>query len=224
MLAAGDSTRADAANALEELCRTYWPPLYAYVRHRGYPPTDAEDLTQQFFARLLAHNSLASADPARGRFRTFLLTSLQRFLISEWRRAVAQRRDLSQVVPLEPAAAESLIAPAGPGEPPELGFDRCWADTLLRRALDRLQADYEANGRRALYEALKPFVWGERSGAGCGEIAAELRLSEGAARVAVHRLRSRFRELLRAEVALTVADEADVDAELRHLVEILVRT
>lgn len=219
---AADPARPEGAVALEHLCRTYWMPLYAHVRRRGHPPADAEDLTQQFFARILERDALATADPVRGRFRTFLLTSLERFLVSEWRRG--QARDRGVIRP--PEDAEAVLSEAGGsgGEAAELGFDRLWADALLERALSRLESEHRQGGRGGLYEALKPFVWGERAGTSFAEMGRELGLSEGAARVAVHRMRVRFRELLRSEVSATVSDDADVDDELRHLLEILLRT
>lgn len=227
VLSAGDTASPLAETSLAELCQAYWRPLYAYVRSRGHGVDDARDLTQQFFSRLLERNGLATADPARGRFRTFLLTSLQRFLVSEWRRETALRRDAARVVPLELEwdSVESRLTdgPAG-AVPLELEFDRQWADALLGRALASLRAEHVAAGRAELLDTLEPFVWGRDGGLGHTEMAARLGLSDGAVRVAVHRLRARFRELLRQEVAATVASEDEVDAELRHLVEILVHT
>ncbi len=227
MLSAGDSASPLAETSLAELCQAYWRPLYVYVRSRGHGVDDARDLTQQFFSRLLERNGIATADPARGRFRTFLLTSLQRFLVSEWRRETALRRDAARVVPLELEwdSVESRLAdgPAG-AVPPELEFDRQWADALLGRALAGLRAEHVAAGRAELLDTLEPFVWGRDGSLSHAEMAARLGLTVGAVRVAVHRLRTRFRELLRQEVAATVAGQEEVDAELRHLVEILVHT
>lgn len=227
MLSAGDSASPLAETSLGELCQAYWRPLYVYVRSRGHGVDDARDLTQQFFSRLLERNGLATADPARGRFRTFLLTSLQRFLVSEWRRETALRRDAARVVPLELEwdSVESRLAD-GPARavPPELEFDRQWADALLGRALASLRAEHVAAGRAELLDTLEPFVWGRDGSLSHAEMAARLGLTVGAVRVAVHRLRTRFRELLRQEVAATVAGQEEVDAELRHLVEILVHT
>ena len=227
VLSAGDAASPLAETSLAELCQAYCRPLYAYVRSRGHGADDARDLTQQFFARLLERQGLATAVPARGRFRTFLLTSLQRFLVSEWRWETAQRRDHAWVAPLElewETLESRLTAGAVNGAAPEQEFDRHWADALLGRALANLRTEYVAVGRAELLDTLEPFVWGRDGGLGHAEMAARLGLSEGAVRVAVHRLRTRFRELLRQEVAATVAGEAEVDAELRHLVEILVRT
>jgi RNA polymerase sigma-70 factor (ECF subfamily) len=221
VLAAGGGESPPAARALDSLCRAYWVPLYAFVRRSGYASADAEDLTQQFFARLLAGEGLRTADPSRGRFRTFLLTSLQRFLVSEWRRGQALKRGESQLIRVDPARAEELIGLASTGRSPEIEYDRQWADQVLRQALTRLSEEYTADGKARLYEQLRGQVWGVPEASGT-DLAAELGLTEGALRVAVHRLRRRFRELLRSEVAATVAGEADVDDELRYLAGLLV--
>lgn len=221
VLAAGGGENPPAARALDSLCRTYWVPLYAFVRRSGYASADAEDLTQQFFARLLAGEGLRTADPSRGRFRTFLLTSLQRFLVSEWRRGQALKRGENQLIRVDPARAEELIGVANPGRSPETEYDRQWADQVLRQALARLSEEYVADGKARLYEQLRGQVWGVAEASG-GDLASELGLTEGALRVAVHRLRRRFRELLRAEVAATVVREGDVDDELRYLAGLLV--
>jgi RNA polymerase sigma-70 factor (ECF subfamily) len=222
VLAAGGGENPPAARALDSLCRAYWVPLYAFVRRSGYAPADAEDLTQQFFARLLAGEGLRTADPSRGRFRTFLLTSLQRFLVSEWRRGQALKRGESQLIRVDPARAEELIGLSSTGRSPETEYDRQWADQVLRQALTRLSEEYTADGKARLYEQLRGQVWGAAETTDRTDLAAELGLTEGAVRVAVHRLRRRFRELLRAEVAATVAREGDVDDELRYLAGLLV--
>lgn len=224
VLAAGDAASPSAETSLAQLCQAYWRPLYSYIRAQGHDLEDARDLTQQFFFRLLERNAFAAADPARGRFRTFLLTSLQRFLVSEWRRETAQCRDVTREVPLELewAAAEARLTDLrGGGTVPEVEFDRQWADLLLGRALTRLRQEYEGSGRLDLFETLEPLVWGRDSGPPAKATAARLGLSEGALRVAVHRLRVRFREVLRAEIAPTVASAAEVEAELRHLAEVI---
>ncbi len=221
VLSAGGAGSRPAAVALEELCGAYWFPLYVYVRRSGYSPADAEDLTQQFFARMLAGDGLRTADPSRGRFRTFLLTSMQRFLVSEWRRGQALKRGEGKVVRLDPAHAEEVLAEQAGAVSAESEFDRRWADALLQRALDRLKGEMEADGKGPVFERLKGQVWGGGAPQSAQALAADLGFSEGAVRVAAHRMRRRFRELLRSEVAATVGSESDVDDELRHLAGLL---
>lgn len=221
VLAAVGTGSRPAAGALDALCAAYWLPLYAYVRRAGHSPADAEDLTQQFFARLLSGDGLKTADPARGRFRTFLLTSMQRFLVSEWRRGQALKRGEGRIVALDPAHAEELLATHAACGSPEREFDRRWADALLQRALDRLRCEMDADGKGPVFDHLKGQIWGAGEPATAQVLAAGLGLTEGAVRVAAHRLRKRFRELLRAEVAATVGSESDVDDELRHLAGLL---
>jgi RNA polymerase sigma-70 factor (ECF subfamily) len=218
-----DSTAASAA--LASLCRSYWYPLYAFVRRRGYAVEDAQDLTQEFFARLLEHRWLGQADPKRGRFRTFLLSALSHFLNNEWDKARAQKRGGAvQLVPLQLEAAETRYSqePADPVTP-EQAYERRWAITLLDQVLQRLQEECDAAGKGELFHALKPSLVGDRDCQPYNKLAAEQRLSEGAVKIAVHRLRRRFRKLLRDEVANTVANSGEVDAELRHLVAVLAR-
>ena len=224
VLAACDQAAPVAEAALEQLCRAYWYPLYAAVRRQGRNHADAQDLTQEFFARLLAKDYLRLADRERGRFRTFLLTALKNFLINDWERQRAQRRGgAAEVIPLaQPGAEERYASEPTDEAAPELHFDRRWAAALTERTLAALRAEYEAEGKTALFERLKSFVGAGAAAAPAPEIlASELGLSAGAIRVAVHRLRQRYRELLRAEVAHTVAAPADVDDELRHLVKVL---
>jgi RNA polymerase sigma factor (sigma-70 family) len=222
VLAAGDDSSASGAAALEQLCHAYWYPLYAYVRRKGYGPEDAQDLTQGFLARLLAGNRIARADPARGRFRTFLLSALQNFLINEWAKLAREKRGGNvEFVALHSEDPERLYA-AEPADDrtPELIYEQRWAAAVMARAFDRLGAEYKA-GQAQLFEALKPFVWGEKSGASHAEIGAVLGLSGGAVRVAVHRLRRRYRNLLREEIAQTVSSAAEIDDELRHLIHVV---
>jgi RNA polymerase sigma factor (sigma-70 family) len=212
-----DTTRARAA--LEQLCRNYWHPLYAYVRGAGYSREEAEDLTQEFFARLLAHNSVARADPARGRFRSFLLASLKHFLANEWEKARARKRGGgAELLPLEFDTAETRYAqPVAPGDTPDRAYDRQWALSLLDVVLGRLRREYGDAGREDLYLGLKDTLGGTRSEIPYRELGARLGLSEGAVKVAAHRLRQRYRELLREEIANTVAGPEEVEEELRHL-------
>lgn len=223
VLAAGRSETTQARNALEQLCRTYWQPLYAYVRRCGHSPEDAKDLTQEFFARLLERKLVAKADPRRGRFRSFLLASLKHFLAHEWEKAHARKRGGgAQVLPLEFDTAESRCGqPIAPGDTPDRAFDRQWALTLLDVVLARLRREYSDAGREDLFLGLKDTLAGGRSEIPYRELADRLRMSEGAVKVAAHRLRRRYRELLREEIAHTVSGPEEVEEELRQLLAAL---
>ncbi len=219
VLLAGETHAPQADVALEKLCRTYWPPLYAYVRRKGHSPHDAQDLTQEFFARLLEKEYLKLADPERGRFRSFLLKSLQHFLVNEWGRAQALKRGGGhQLVPLDDVAAERIYQ-AQPDDQlaPESFYDKRWAMTLLEQAMERLGTDYSLAGKQELFGHLKAHLLTEGSAETYRQLAGPLGLSEGAVKVAMHRLRQRFRDAVRAEVAQTVATPAEVDEELRCL-------
>jgi len=219
VLAAGrnDTTRARAA--LARLCQTYWYPLYAYARRRGNPPHDAQDLTQEFFARLLERHSLAAANPSCGRFRSFLLTAMNHFLVNEWNKARAEKRGGGiPALSLDLAAAEERfdLEPADQATPDKI-FDRQWALTLLNEVLNRLEADYQREGKIELFAALKQTLTGPRESQPYAQLAAKLGLTEGAVKVAVHRLRKRYRELIRAEIAHTLDQTQDIEEEMRHL-------
>lgn len=219
VLLAGQTQAPHADAALESLCRTYWHPLYAYVRHQGHSAHDAQDLTQDFFARLLEKKYLKLAAQERGRFRSFLLKSLKHFLVNEWVRGQSQKRGGGKkIFSLDDETAERnyLQQPADQLAPESL-YDKLWAMTLLERAMERLGADYAAAGKRELFDQLKPLLLTEGSGESYRRAAGPLGLSEGAVKVAVHRLRQRFREAVRAEIAQTVATPAEVDEELRCL-------
>ena len=223
VLAAGKDSSPDSQAALVTLCEAYWYPLYAYVRRRGYSVDEAQDLTQEFFTRLLEKEYVKAADPQRGRFRSFLLASLNHFLANEWRREQAQKRGGSQtILSLDFAAGEGRLAlePADPLTPEKL-FERRWALTLLSQALARLRDEYAAADKLALLEKLQPFLGGHGDAAPYQEIAAGLGLSEGAVKVAVHRLRRRCRDFLRAEIAQTVSGPEEVEEELRDLLAAL---
>ncbi|PYI87000.1 MAG: RNA polymerase subunit sigma-24 [Verrucomicrobia bacterium] len=217
MAASGQSTVA--REALETLCRTYWPPIYAFVRREGHSPHDAEDLTQGFFQRFLEKNYLGAVDRSKGRFRSYLLASLKHFLANEWDKARAQKRGGGQVlVPLDTAALETKWH----GEPAdnltaERLFDRRWALTLLERVLARLREEHVRDGKSKLFEELKATLTGERSSIPYARIGQGMKMNEGAVKVAVHRLRQRYRELIRAEIAATVATPAEVEDEMRSL-------
>jgi RNA polymerase sigma-70 factor (ECF subfamily) len=219
VLSAGERQDASAEAALATLCERYWYPLYAFVRRRGYDAHHAQDLTQAFFVRLLEKNILAAASPERGRFRTFLLTALKHFLANEWDFDHAQKRggDRHQLA-LDYAAGESRWS----FEPvdlltPERAFERQWALTLLDTVIARLQDELAQAGKGRQFELLKGTLLGERAAGAYTTAAAELDLSEDTVRQAAHRLRKRFRELLRAEVAQTVAAPGEVDEEIQSL-------
>jgi RNA polymerase sigma-70 factor (ECF subfamily) len=208
---------------LEALCRGYWYPLYAYVRRVGRTRHDAEDLTQEFFARLLEKGWLLSAAPENGRFRTFLLMALKRFMAKEWHRSTALKRGGGQSpLPLDTTDAERRYA----GEPmtaPDEIYERRWAMTLLDQALAHLGAEFSAAGKAEEFESLKHWLAADRGEIPYGKLASSLRGSEGAARVAVHRMRKRFRQIFREMIANTVAEGEDVEKELRYVVAVLSR-
>lgn len=219
MLAAGRRSTPQADLALEELCRTYWYPLYAYVRRQGHSKEDAEDLTQAFFARFLEKNYLEGLRSEKGKFRAFLLASLKHFLANEWDRAHRQKRG-GGVTPLsldwQSADTRYQIEPADHLSPDKL-YDRAWAVTLLERVITRLRDESAADGKSRLFTQLKPFLMVGKSAIPYAEAAAALGLTEGAVRVTVHRLRRRYRELLRLEIGQTLSDPAHIEAELRAL-------
>ncbi len=219
VLAAGRADTRGAREALSRLCESYWYPLYAYVRRWGYDADQAQDLTQEFFARLLEKHYLRAADPTRGRFRSFLLASLKHFLANERDRAGAIKRGGRTIVlPLEIENAEGRYSLEPPdNETPETIYERRWALTLLERTLARLSREFEAGGKRALFTRLEGYLTGEQETLPYAELAAELGMSEGAVKVMIHRLRRRFGALLREEVGDTVSTPADVDDEIREL-------
>jgi RNA polymerase sigma-70 factor (ECF subfamily) len=224
VLAAQDKSSPNAAAALEVLCSAYWYPLYAYVRGSGRSPHDAQDLTQEFFARLLAQDWLRVVLPERGRFRTFLLVAMKRFLTNEWRRDMAQKRGSGNPpLALDTAEAEHRFAAEPPLGPDQL-YERRWAMTLLDESLQRLEWEYAHEGKKQDFDSLKQWLTAERGGIPYTQIAAALGTTEGATRVAVHRMRKRFREFFRQTIAETVDAEGDVDAEMRHVVAVLSRT
>lgn len=223
VLTAGGSDTAQAQAALEKLCATYWYPLYAYVRRRGHPVQDAQDLTQAFIARLLERKWIGDADRERGRFRTFLLTAMSRFLAGEWDRLRAHKRGGGvSHVPVQLDTAETRFGHEPVDDStPEQCFERRWALTLLDTVLQRLRDQYEHEGKGELFTGLNSSLVGGSESQPYAELAAQLGLSQGAVKVAVHRLRKRYRQLLRAEVAQTMAATEDVDEELRHLFAVL---
>jgi RNA polymerase sigma-70 factor (ECF subfamily) len=223
VLAAGrnDTTRSRAA--LENLCQAYWYPLYAYVRRMGRNPDDAQDLTQEFFLRLLDKGYLKSADPGKGRFRTFLLVALKRFLANECDRARAQKRGGGHShFSLDTSVAETRygLEPSQAAEPERI-YDRRWALTLLDQALGRLRKEFEVSGKAGEFDQLKDFLTAEKGAISYANIAKAAGMSEGAVRVAIHRLRRRFREVFRDEIAHTVSTPEEIDGEVRYLMSAL---
>jgi DNA-directed RNA polymerase specialized sigma24 family protein len=208
---------AGSGPALETLCRTYWYPLYAYVRRRGHEVEDAEDLTQAFFARLLEKNSLVRVDREKGRFRSFLLMALNRFLINDWHQArTAKRGGGACPIPLEGGAAERRyrLEPAST-ETPETVYERRWVLAVLDQALVRLRQECEADGKGALFDGLKEFMSRDPDRGEYGAAAARLGMTGEAVAVAAHRLRRRYGELVRQEIAHTVSGPAELEEEMR---------
>ncbi len=218
--ATADSSAA-ARGALARLFETYWPPVYAFIRRKGHSAVDAEDLTQAYFARFFEKDYLGDFRPEAGRFRTFLRASVSHFLANEWDRAKAQKRGGGQTpVSIDAATAEERLRL----EPvdrltPELIFERQWAAAVLARCLERLRDEQTGPGGRERFLRLKPFLGGDGAGSGYEKTAHQLGLTESAVRVAVHRLRKRFCAVLREEVGRTVGSPADVDAEIRWMLE-----
>ena len=223
VLAASQDDSASSREALEKLCRGYWRPIYTYVRRRGHAPHEAEDLTQGFFAHLLERKLLTVVDRQRGRFRTFVLHACEYFLAKQWRDASRLKRGGGQqVLSLDVAAAEDGFQhePADQMTPERL-YERQWALALLDLAMDRLRQEWAAVGKETLFATLQGFLSGERKSITCAQAAFELGMSEGAVRTAVHRLRQRYGEILRAEVAQTLSRPEDMEDELRHLLAVL---
>lgn len=222
VVAAGRRDTPEAARALEELCQTYWYPLYAYIRRQGRTREDAEDLTQGFFERFLDGNPFAGLSADRGRFRAFLLASLKHFLANEADRAACQKRGGGwQRLSLDWDEAEErwtsrTALPAG-GDSPEAAYDRAWAEALLEQVLATLEGESIADGRSLLFQQARRFLMMGEAVSSYGDTARALGMDEGAVRVAVHRLRKRYRALLRQELGRTLADPTTVDDELRAL-------
>jgi len=223
VLAAGQASTPDARRALEQLCQAYWYPLYAYIRRRGYGVEDAQDLTQEFFALLLRKGQFALPDPARGKFRSFLLSALEHFLVNEWKHRQAGKRGGEYAfLSWDSEEAERLYA----AEPvstltPEKVFEKRWAITLLERVLANLRQECQTSGKGETLEALKDSLWGEKTEVSYAELGARWGMSEGAVKGVAYRLRRRYRELLQAEIAQTVADPGEIDQEVRNLITAL---
>jgi RNA polymerase sigma-70 factor (ECF subfamily) len=224
VLSAQGKTSIESDQALEILCRTYWYPLYAYVRRRGIGPHDAQDLTQEFFARLLHKDYLQTVDREKGRFRSFLIVALQRFLANEHDRAIAQKRGGGHLVlSLDAELAERRYQnePTAAATSPDQVYERRWALTLLERAMTALRGEFAEAGKTNEFNRLKSFLTAGSETPSYAEIAQQIGIREGAVRVAVHRLRKRFRELFRDEILQTVARPEDVEDEIRHLLTAL---
>jgi RNA polymerase sigma-70 factor (ECF subfamily) len=222
--ARGESPEAQAA--LGELCAAYWQPVFCFLRRDGRDEESARDLTQEFFTRLLTRRGLDTVEPGRGRFRSFLLGAVKHFLADERDRAAAAKRGGGQST----CSIEGLSQGGGTtewqvpdpgGPPPDAVFDRQWAQTLVARGLDRLAAEFSAGGKADQLEILKPWLLGSCEAFSQADAAQRLGLTEGAVKVAIHRLRKRFRELIKQEISHTVTDPAQIDVELRYLVEVL---
>ncbi len=225
VLAARQNALPQSAAALEAICQAYWYPVYAYIRHCGHSPHDAQDLAQEFFARLLEKRWLDSADREKGKLRTFLIVAVNRFMANEWRKASAQKRGAHLAhLPMDTAFAESrYAADTSAGLPAEGLFEQQWALTLIDLTVRRLRAEFEGAGKARDFEVLKPCLMADHGSISYSSIGAELGVSEGTAKVAVHRLRKRFRAIYREEIAQTLSEGADLDEELRHLARALAR-
>lgn len=223
VLSAAAGAGPHAGSALETLCQNYWYPLYAYVRRRGYDAEAAKDLTQEFFAQLLAKRLLTGVDPAKGRFRSWLLGVMNHFLAHEWMKARAQKRGGGRpILSLEEAEAENRyrLEPLDDSTPEKL-FDRRWALTVLEQAAAHLRAEYQAAGKDVLYHGVKQFVSSDGADSSYAAAARGIGLSVSAVKSAIHRLRQRYQELIRAEIAKTVTTAAEVDEEIRFLLAVI---
>jgi RNA polymerase sigma-70 factor (ECF subfamily) len=225
VMSAGRDDSSHAFRALSELCEVYWYPLYAYVRRRGYERDEALDLTQEFFARLLKGESLGSVDRRKGKFRSFLLASMNHFLAKEWTRANRQKRGGGCAIhSLQDHTAERLyLQEAATHGSPDALYERRWAMTMLETALDRLQEDYEARGKAELYHILKGFLSGNQGEERYAGIAERIGMTEGAVKVAVHRMRARYGEILHQTITETVGSPEEVDEEIQNLHRVLGR-
>jgi RNA polymerase sigma-70 factor (ECF subfamily) len=224
MAAKAEATPA-ARDALESLCELYWPPLYSYARRLGYSVEHAQDVTQAFFARFLEKRDVRAADPARGRFRSFLLASFKHFLSNERDRERTLKRGGGHIrVGLEVETAEALYASQLADKPtPESLFERHWALGVIDRGLARLHDECVAAGKAETFKHLQGFLVGEKSPGGYATVAQTLGTTEGSIKVTVHRLRRRLRELLKEEIAPTVSDDSEIEEEVRHLIAVLTR-
>ncbi len=222
VVAAGKNADPAAHEALTTLCEDYWYPLYAYIRRRGYQPAEAQDLAQGFFLQLMERNVVQAADQARGRFRSFLLGSLDHYVANQWRHDQAQKRGSGRIRSLDVEEGERRyrLEPAD-AMTPERIYERRWAMTLLNKAVESLRDEYLQSSKLHVFEALKAYLGGQESTVPYRDLAEQLGTSEGAVKVAVHRLRQRCRDSLRRTIANTVATEEEIDEELRYLFQVV---
>ena len=223
VLRAGTQTDSGGRRALSDLCQVYWPVVHAYVRRRGYDPENAKDLTQGFFAQLLEKNYLKHADPERGRFRSFLLSSVKNYLSNEWDRQQAQKRgggSMTLSLDFESYEGKYNVEPADKADPAKL-FERAWALTLLDRVLMRLQTEVSASTAKDYFHELKPYLTGENPDAPLKEVAKRLGLTESTLKSRIHRMRRRFGELMREEVGDTLDDPRQIPDEISFLFKAL---
>jgi RNA polymerase sigma-70 factor (ECF subfamily) len=222
VIAAREAGTPTAQDALESLCQVYWYPIYVYVRRKGYTPEDAQDLTQEFFARLLEKQWLSQADRRRGKFRSFLLGSMNHFLANEWRRSQAAKRGGGkQVVSLDDTAEAFCESEVASSLTPDKVYERAWAMALFGRALTQVQSKYTGDGKKGVYDALKDFLSNEPGDGDYARVGQELGMTSGAVGAAVHRLRQRYREAVREQIAQTVTSAGDVEEEMRSLLAAL---
>jgi RNA polymerase sigma-70 factor (ECF subfamily) len=222
VVAAGKNADPAAREALATLCEDYWYPLYAYIRRRGYQPAEAQDLAQGFFLQLMERNVVQAADQTRGRFRSFLLSSLDHYVANQWRHDQTQKRGSGRIRSLDVAEGERRyrLEPADEMTPERI-YERRWAMTLLNKAVESLRDEYLQSSKLHVFEALKVYLGGQESTVPYRDLAEQLGTSEGAVKVAVHRLRQRCRDCLRRTIANTVATEEEIDEELRHLFQVV---
>ena len=222
--AAGETVNPKAQDALGELCQIYWPPVYAYIRCRGQDPETAKDLTQGFFTLLLEKNYIKAARKERGKFRSFLLTCVKRYMVNEWEREQALKRGGGvSIVSLDLDAAETFkyqLTPASPQTPEQI-YDKLWAFTFLQQVLSQLEKEMRRPKDRERFRVLKPFLTGEDDEVSYKDVGAQLGMTEGAVKVAIHRLRSKFAVLLRSEVGHTVTSPSRVEEEIRFLLQLV---
>jgi len=222
-MAAGKGDAGEAHTALETLCRAYWRPIYFYVRRKGHGPEDAKDLTQEFFGQLIRKEHFRFADQTKGKFRTFLLASLDHFLAREWSRAHRQKRggEFTFVSFDETNADDWYRVEPGDSRTPREAYDRQWALTVLKQTMDRLEKEYKAAGKDNLFREIRHLLSGEKGGESYGDMCGRLGMAEGALRVAIHRLRQKYAELVRCEIARTVGHPDEINEEIRFLLSVV---
>jgi RNA polymerase sigma factor (sigma-70 family) len=219
VVAARDAPSTQSAQALEQLCRIYWYPLYAFIRRRGIDAHDAQDLTQEFFYRLLDRNYLSAVDYRKGKFRSFLLAALEHFLANEWRRAKTQKRGghVAFVSINDDTAENRFIQTPSSDAAPEKAYEQAWAMSLLEQSLNRLRAEATDAGKADTFERLKGFLTGDKHAVTYAELARQMNTTEAALKMTVSRMRARYGELLREEIANTVTTPNEIEDELRAL-------